>query len=123
MPIKSVLPGWPSYMGSHKFVVAEMKGLAAYTSAAHEIVRALQFGGGGIEFAEIGNKKWGTVNSLAAYVAFSYSGTYFCTIEFAAGAVGAQASMTLKWYVTATGAEANAIDLSAETIRLFLIMV
>ena len=123
MPIKSVLPGWPAYMGSHKFVVAEMKGLAAYLAANHETVQALQFGGGGIEWAEIGNKKWGVVNGLAAYVAFSYSGTYFATIEFASGAVGAQASMTLKWYVTATGAEVNAVDLSGETIRLFLIMV
>jgi hypothetical protein len=124
MPIKSVLSGYPVYVGSKKISVVDFKGPLSYATGG-ESVEAAQFCQGGIDFAEVLNKRWleVTQGAVATYqmVAASLSGTYFATIEFGAGATDSASSMTLKWYVTATGAEvADLTDLSAETVRILM---
>lgn len=128
MPIKtsSLLSGYPIYQGSKKISVIDFKGLSTYTPGG-ETINASQFGEGGIDFIEPMNKRWLSVTqggvTRSQLVAASFSGTYFVTIEVAAGVVGAASSVTITWYVTATGAEAGAIDLSAETVRFLVIFV
>jgi hypothetical protein len=122
MPIKSVLPGYPIYQGSKKISVIDFKGLSTYTPGG-ETINASQFGEGGIDFIEPMNKKQISVAGDLLIVASSFSGTYYVTIEVAAAAVGAVQSVTIKWYVTATGAECGALDLSAEEIRFLAIFV
>ena len=128
MPIKRTLPGYPIYQGSKKISVIDMKGLVAYTPGG-ETINASQFGEGGIDFIEPMNKQMASLptadasTTVPVLLAMSFSGTYFVTISVAATTVGAVQSVTIIWYVTATGVEAGAIDLSGEDIRFLAIFV
>jgi hypothetical protein len=134
MPIRAVLPGYPIYPGgSKKLSVFDLKGLATYTPGG-ETIQAKQFGEGGIDIIEPINKQWLSVTQggVATYqmvpaslgTTISPAGTYFVTVALAINSqTGAVTSVTIKWYVTATGAEAGAIDLSAETVRLLAVFV
>ena len=128
MPIQAVLPGYPIYQGSKKISVVDLKGPVSYAGGG-ETIQAAQFGQGGIDAVEPLNKGIVTMPTAAAdsvpeMVALSMSGTYFVTITFGTGTNGdAVTSVTIKWYVTATGVEAGAIDLSAEIVRALFIFV
>jgi len=122
MPIKAVLPGYPIYQGSKKISVIDFKGLSTYTPGG-ETIQAAQFGEGGIDFIEPMNKQYLSINGTSMVVAASFSGTYFVTIKVATTADGAVSSVTITWYVVATGVEAGAIDLSAEEIRFLAVFV
>jgi len=122
MPIKAVLPGYPIYQGSKKISVIDFKGLATYTPGG-EAIYASQFGEGGIDFIELMNKQQISVGGDLLVAAMSFSGTYYATIEVPVTAVGAVPRVTIKWYVTATGVEAGAIDLSAEEVRFLAVFV
>jgi hypothetical protein len=122
MPINKLLDGYPFYIGSKKILVVDYKGPASYTTGG-ESLTAKEFGQGGIDAIEPLNKQWLeiTQGGVATYqlVAASLSGTYFATIKFGASAQGAVSSVTIQWWVVATGAEvAAAVDLSSEVVRL-----
>lgn len=124
MPLdtSSLLMGYPIYQGSKKIQVVDLSGLSTYTPGG-ETIQAAQFGQGGIDYVQLMNQKLETIGGDMVMVAESFSGTYFVTIEVGAGTVGAVSSVTIKWYVVATGAEAGAIDLSAEKVRALFIFV
>lgn len=60
---------------------------------------------------------WGAFES--GYGGVSESGTYWCHVRFSGK--GAQQTCKVMVFVTATGVEATAIDLSAEIFRLNLV--
>lgn len=123
MPLRAVLPGYPIYPGgSKKLSVFDLKGLSTYTPGGETIPASL-FGEGGIDVIEPLNKQVVTVGADSYIVALSFSGTYFVTVSYPTTTAGAVASVVIKWYVSATSAEAGAIDLSAETVRLMAIFV
>ncbi len=127
MPIRSKLDGYPIFPGgSKKLSVYDFKGLAVYTPGG-ETIRARQLGESAIDAVIPQNIGRGSVTQGAVArdetLCLSFSGTYFVTFTFAAGAKGAVESVTIKWYVTATGAECGAIDLSAETVRAAFLLV
>jgi hypothetical protein len=98
--------------------VGDHFGPASYGGAG-ETFEAKSLGWGGFELVEIINKGLITIVADQLMVALSISGTYFATARLATSAVGAVASVTIRWYVVATGAEvAGAFDLSAEKIRV-----
>jgi hypothetical protein len=134
MPIRAILPGYPIYPGgSKKFSVFDLKGLATYTPGG-ETIQALQFGEGGIDAIEPINKQFLTITQGGVATAqlvpaslgttLSPAGTYFVTVSLSINSqTGAVTGVNIKWYVTATGAECGAIDLSAETVRLLAVFV
>lgn len=105
-----------SWQGGHM-------GPASYATGG-ETLSAASFGWGGFEWVAADNQGVATVNSTPVVVPLALSTTYFVGITFATTAKGPQAKVTIKWYVTSTGAEvSNATDLSAEEVRLMLIGV
>ena len=128
MPIKKVMDGFPIYPGgSKKLSVFDFKGPSSYSTGG-ETLSAAQFGESGIDFIEPMNK--GIASCTQGAVArnqlfpLSFSGTYFVTITVATTAEGAIASVTVMWFVAATGAEvAAAVDLSAEEFRALAVFI
>lgn len=94
------------------------------TKWANKNVEAIDFAGpdpyvvGGVPLAA-SDFGWGGFDS--GYGSVSQSGTYFAMIRFSAD--GAQRTAKVLVFVSATGAEAGAIDLSAESFRLNLVGV
>lgn len=113
------LAGFDTSFGNHKAWVGDHFGPASYATGG-ETFTAHQLGWGGLEFVELANLGLITVAADQLVVPLSFSGTYFATVAFGTAAVGAVASVTIKWYVVATGAEVAALfDLSAEKVRVF----
>lgn len=111
----SVLPGYFQDWGTKKVGIVEVYGPTLY-AAGGQTITASQFGLGGIE----------AIITLGR----TLSGTYFpaqvqpLPIDAAPSVpLGAAASFKVPWFVVATGAEAGAIDLSTEIIRLLVIGV
>jgi hypothetical protein len=108
--------GYPDAFGAHHFSVFPHSGPASYTQMTDTPVA----GGDTARPAEAGMKRFDWVG-----MGLSDSGTY--RVEGVCPAAspsdepngGQAASWVLRWVVIATGAEAaNALDLSAETVRL-----
>lgn len=106
------LPGYAQTFGTKDVVVIELAGPVLY-AAGGQTIDAAQFGKGGFDFISCGQ-------------GLSYSGTYFARVQYlpidAAPSLQNQSVKTAKilWYVLATGAEAGAIDLSTEILRLMV---
>lgn len=117
------LPNYTNYWGS-KYVWQGLHfGPTSYTTGG-ETFSAATLGWGGLEFVLADNMGQAAVNSVSMVVPLSTSRTYFVGITFATTATGVVASVTIKWFVVATGAEvANATNLSAESVRLLAVGV
>ena len=96
------LPGYRTVMGQKQVVCFDWTGPNPYVVGGVTI-NASQFGMGGFDFAS------GSV---------SQSETYQCDIRFSGN--GSQPTCKVVVFVIATGLEAGAIDLSAETFRIAL---
>jgi hypothetical protein len=115
--------GYDTSWGNKKAWQGAHFGPASYTTGG-ETLSASTFGWGGFELVLAANHGGATVDSIPMIVPLSISQNYFVGITFSTSASGAQASVTIKWYVTSTGAEvANATNLSAEKVRLLAIGV
>lgn len=118
------LPGYDTSFGNHKAAVLRHFGPNPYVAGGYSLT-AHELGWGGIEAVFGGNPAPVTVGGVTFPVALrSISGNFFATIEFATSAVGAAASLTVKWYVATTGVEVTTVsntDLSAEELRVFLL--
>lgn len=109
------LPGYDTSFGNKKAWVGDHHGPDSYVTGG-ETFSARQLGWGGFDFVVPGN--FSQLQNL------SMSGTYAVGVRFATTAVGAVASVTLVWYVAATGLQvAQGTDLSDEAIRLFALGV
>jgi len=116
MPAQALTPlsGYENIFGTKKAFVGELNGPTLY-AAGGQLVTAAQLGWGGIDFAAVGG------NSL--------SGTYYGRVQMlpldAAPSVplGSAATFRVLWFVVATNAEAGALDLSGEILRLFVLGV
>jgi len=115
MPSSIALPGYASQGPAGKRTnIVELVGPVLY-AAGGQTLTAAQFGHGGFDFV--------SCNGL------SYSGTYFGRVQYLAvdaapsALKGAVPSVKIKWFVVSTGAEAGAIDLSGEILRIFMILV
>lgn len=108
------LPGYEQLWGSKKAFLGELVGPTLYASGG-QTVNASQLGWGGFDMVQA--------------PCLSLSGTYMARVQLlpldAAPSefLGACASVKVVWYVVATGAEAGAVDLSTEVMRLFAIGV
>ncbi len=117
------LAGYDTSFGNHKAWVGDHIGPASYTTGG-ETFAAHDLGWGGLEIVEPLNKGLITIGADTLVAALSISGTYFVTVTMGTSAVGAVASVTITWYVVATGAEVTAAtDLSAEKVRLLVLGV
>lgn len=106
MPTPSVinpLIGYPTVVGTKKVQTFDWTAPNPYVVGG-VLVYAQPFG-------------WGAFES--GYGGVSESGTYWCQVRFSGK--GAQTSCKVMVFVTATGLEAAAIDLSAEIFRLNLV--
>lgn len=99
----SPLIGYPSIFGDRKVIALDWNAPNPYVA-------------GGVSFPAA-NLGWGGLD--AGFGGVSQSGTYFSLIRFSAD--GSVRTAKVVVYVSATGAEAGAIDLSAEYFRLFFI--
>lgn len=108
------LPGYPTKFGNKNFQVVELNGPTLYATGG-QLISASQFGFGGFDHI--------------ACDCFSRSGTYYGRVQYLpidatpSLPLGAARTANIVWYVTATNAEAGALDLSAEILRLSLLMV
>lgn len=106
------LMGYFQNFGTKNAGVFELAGPTLY-AAGGQTLNASQFGMGGFDFVDAGG-------------GLSYSGTYYCRIQYlpvdaapSAQTPGGNTQVKVVWYVLATNAEAGAIDLSTEIVRLF----
>lgn len=110
-----VLADYPDCFGAHKASVFGHKGPTLYAPFTTNPVA----GGDNVGAVEAGVKFFDAVIP----VGFSDSGLYYVRGVAPAGnpssnkAAAHASSWKLKWFVTATNAEAGAIDLSAEYVR------
>lgn len=118
--MSNTLADYPDAWGAHKGVVFGHTGPVLYAALTANPVA----GGDTVRVAEAGNMKF---FDFVSPVGFSDSGLYY-VIGVAPAAnpttnkQAAHASTwKLKWFVTATGVEAGAINLSAQTVRLFAV--
>jgi len=102
--------GYEQLFGTKKASVFELAGPTLYAPGG-QTVNASQFGWGGFDYVSSGM--------------LSYSGTYFVRVQPlpvdaapSAQKNGGNSQVKVVWYVVATGAEAGAINLSAEIVRL-----
>lgn len=107
------LAGYEQLFGSKKVFIGELVGPTLY-AAGGVTFNASQLGWGGLELLQ---------------GSMSVSGTYYVRVQYlpivAAPSTfqGAVPTVKIVWIVTATGAEAAAIDLSGEIIRIHAIGV
>lgn len=111
MPTNTGLPGYPATgFGVKYHQVVDHKGPTSYPTGG-ETVNASDFANGGFDAVHLSG--------------LSLSGTYFARLLWPSSSPGVSfKTFKLIWYVLATGVEvANAVDLSAEYLRLDLTMV
>src|SRR5512146_2237633 len=121
------LYGYPAPSFRDKLTeVIDIQGPSSYVNGTGQIIYPSLLGWGGFD-AVIGlNSGRISVSSDVYVVALSHSGTYYATFRIPTTVTPGQAakSVTVKWYVVATGAEVNnATDLDAEYIRALFIGV
>lgn len=128
MPIRRPVTQYPIPLASKHIEIVDLLGLTTYTPGG-ETLNADLFGGLGFE--AIIPMNVGVVamphsgaGTTPVPVALSLSGTYFVTVRFPAAMLPGESARTavITWYVTATGVEAGAIDLSAETVRMLMFL-
>jgi hypothetical protein len=108
------LPGYEQPWGSKKAFIGEVFGPTLY-AAGGQTINASQLGWGGFDMAMV--------------CGLSVSGVYYGYVQplpiktTPSLPQSAVSSFKLMWRVLATGAEAGAIDLSAEVMRFFAIGV
>lgn len=115
------LPSYPTVIGDRRLAVFPHVGPTLYTPVSNGTAPALATGGDTVQAVEAGFKTFDVVLG-----GVTDSGTYRVEAipKAVSGVVGtnkfgqATTSYTLRWYVVATGAEAGAIDLDAEIVRL-----
>lgn len=113
------LAEYPDSSGAHKVSVFSHKGPVLYAALTTNPVA----GGDTVQAAEAGLKFFDYVHS----VGYTDSGLYSVAGVAPAGnpstnkSAAHARSWKLKWTVVATGVEAGAIDLSAQTVRMFAI--
>lgn len=119
------LDGYPDSFGAKRAAVIPHQGPVLYAAIVEGVAPALASGGDLVNASEAGMK----------YIDFACggltdSGTYRveCIPTTVSGIVASpsqvgtpKATYRLRWVVVATGAEAGAIDLSAEIVRLLVI--
>ena len=120
-----LMDSYPDAWGAHKVSVVPHQGPTLYTVVAEQTAPTLATGGDLLTAAECGMK----------YIEFvcgglSDSGTYRveCIPTTVSGVVASPTrqpvpttTYCLRWVVVATGAEAAAVDLDAEIVRLLVI--
>ena len=128
MPIRRPVTQYPIPLASKKIEIVDLLGLTTYTPGG-ETLDASLFDGLGFEAIipmNVGVVAMPTTAPAVCPVpvALSFSGTYFITVTAPATMRPGESSRTavITWYVTATGAEAGAIDLSAETVRVLMFL-
>ena len=124
MAIK-VLPGYETVWGNKKSAIIDYNGLKSYATGG-DTFSAAQMGWGGFDVVEAVWSNQLTVNAVPTVVNATISTTYFVAVSIATTSApgNAVAKVTVKWFVTSTGAEVGAgVDLSAEYVRLRLIGV
>lgn len=115
--MSNVLADYPDSFGGHRASVFAHTGPTLYAA----MTTGPLAGGDTVQAVEAGLKYFDIVCASG----FSDSGVYFVIAVAPVGnpSTNKQAahatSWRLKWIVTATGVEAGAIDLSAQTVRLF----
>lgn len=112
-----VLAGYEMPVSDKLEIICDHAGPASYANVvvnagAGDVVNAADFNRGGIEECRGGD-------------ALSSDGLNFVRVFYTSGYVGnAVPSVSLRWYVLATGAEvANTVNLSAKSVRLALRLV
>lgn len=114
------LDGYPTSFGSSLASVNGIAGPSSYTAITPGTAPAVATGGQTIRARDFGLK-------FFDYVVAGMSDSAVYRVECIPGARsglgprGASTTYTLRWVVVATGAEAGAIDLSAEIVRIFVI--
>lgn len=115
--------GYDTSWGNKKVWQGGHMGPLSYATGG-ETLTASSFGWGGFELVLAANQGVATVNSTPIVIPLALSGNYFVGITFATTAKGPQKSVTIKWYVTTTGAEvAAAVNLNAEEVRILMVGV
>ena len=109
------LPGNPTVWGNKKAQVLDHVGPNPYT-AGGEVFDAVHLGWSGLEWVDLPN------GQSTAALGNTKSGNYNVRVIYDTASVidGALSSVKLQWFVAAGGAEAGAIDLSAEVIRMLV---
>lgn len=114
------LDGYPQSFGSSLVSVNGIAGPSSYTAITPGTAPAVATGGQSITARQFGLK-------FFDYVVAGLSDSAVYRVECIPGARsglgprGATASYTLRWVVVATGAEAGAIDLSSEIVRIYVV--
>ena len=114
------LDGYPTSFGSSRACVLGIAGPASYTAITPGTAPAVATGGQSISASSFGMK-------FFDYAIAGMSDSAVYRVECIPGArsglgpKGATTTYRLRWVVVATGAEAGAIDLSAEIVRVFAI--
>lgn len=120
------MDGFPDSFGSHRVAVFPHRGPVLYAPVVAGVAPALATAGDLVQAVECGLKFFEFVTA-----GLTDSGVYRveCLPTAVSGIVGSnspsqgqpKATYRLRWVVVATGAQAAAVDLSAEIVRLFAI--
>lgn len=112
------LDGYPTSFGSSRASVNGITGINPYVAITPGTPPAVATGGQSIKASDFGLKYFD-------YAVAGLSDSAVYRVECipgqpsGQGPKGASSTYTLRWVVVATGAEAGAIDLSAEVVRVF----
>lgn len=114
------LDGYPDSWGAQRASVNGIAGPSSYVAIVPGTAPAVATGGQSINAQQFGLKYFDYVvaglSDSAVYRVECIPGT-----RSGLGPKGATTTYTLRWVVVATGAEAGAIDLSAEIVRVLAV--
>jgi hypothetical protein len=114
---EKVVKGYPTVFGNRGACVADHTGPASYVTWTGTS------GGQTLNGANKPVNEFGLRGlDMVIPVGISVSGTYYVKAQFLAGNGGAQTQCTLVWYTVSGNAQPSAAtNLSAETVRLFVV--